>query len=61
MPTHDLSSNILNVTSEHGEDGVIRKIFEIIGEESKWCVDLGALAIGARSESLALTAGRGLS
>ncbi len=32
-----------NVTSEHGEDGIIEKIFKILGEESRWCVDLGAL------------------
>ena len=43
MPNRDLLSFSHNVTSEHGEDGVIEKIFEIIGEESRWCVDLGAL------------------
>lgn len=32
-----------NVTSEHGEDGVIRRIFEIIGTGSRSCVELGAL------------------
>jgi hypothetical protein len=32
-----------NVTSEHGEDGILEKIFSVIGEENKWCVDLGAL------------------
>jgi hypothetical protein len=32
-----------NITSEHGEDGIIEKIFDIIGEEKKWCVELGAL------------------
>ena len=32
-----------NVTSEHGEDGVIKRIFEIIGTESRWCAELGAL------------------
>ena len=32
-----------NVTSEHGEDGVIKRIFEIIGTESRSCVELGAL------------------
>lgn len=31
------------VQSEHGEDGIIEKIFEVIGVESKWCVELGAL------------------
>lgn len=32
-----------NITSEHGEDGIIEQIFSIIGEGSKWCVELGAL------------------
>jgi hypothetical protein len=32
-----------NVQSQHGEDGIIEKIFTIIGTESKWCVELGAL------------------
>src|SRR3989344_107574 len=37
-----LASN-RNITSEHGEDGVIEKIFEVIGEGDRWCVELGAL------------------
>lgn len=32
-----------NITSSDGEDGIIAKIFDIIGEESSWCVELGAL------------------
>ena len=31
-----------NVTSQFGEDGILRKLFEIIGEKSRWCVDVGA-------------------
>jgi len=31
------------VTSQFGEDGILKKIFEVIGEQSKWCVELGAL------------------
>lgn len=31
-----------NVTSQTGEDGVLAAIFERIGAESRWCVDLGA-------------------
>jgi glycosyltransferase involved in cell wall biosynthesis len=42
-----MSSDLLqyrhSTTSEHGEEGIINRIFEIIGEQSKWCVDLGAL------------------
>ncbi len=43
MSNQNLISSNKNVTSEHGEDGVIEQIFKIIGEGSKWCVDLGAL------------------
>jgi hypothetical protein len=31
-----------NYTSQRGEDRIIEKIFEIIGVESKWCVEFGA-------------------
>jgi len=31
-----------NVTSQYGEDGIIAKIFEIIGTHTKWCVEFGA-------------------
>lgn len=39
----DLSKFGRNITSEHGEDGILERIFDIIGESSKWCVELGAL------------------
>lgn len=31
-----------NITSQSGEDGVIEKIFEIMGAGNKWCVEFGA-------------------
>lgn len=31
-----------NVATQHGEDGVIEKIFEHIGVANRWCVDIGA-------------------
>jgi hypothetical protein len=43
MSHSDLLAHSRNITSEHGEDGVIERIFQIIGEGKKWCVDLGAL------------------
>lgn len=32
-----------NLKSQHGEDAIIESIFNVIGEESRWCVELGAL------------------
>lgn len=43
MHSSDLLAFRRNVTSEYGEDGIIEQIFEIVGEESRWCVELGAL------------------
>jgi len=31
-----------NITSQNGEDGIIEKIFEIIGSQNKVCVEFGA-------------------
>jgi hypothetical protein len=31
-----------NVTSQCGEDGVIRRALELIGERDRWCVEFGA-------------------
>lgn len=31
-----------NVTSQYGEDGIIKKILEVIGENDKWCVEFGS-------------------
>lgn len=32
-----------NITSEHGEDGILEYIFSVIGESTRCCVELGAL------------------
>lgn len=37
-----LSQHTRNITSQHGEDGVIAKIFEVIGKKNRWCVEFGA-------------------
>lgn len=37
-----LASHAANVTSQHGQDGVIAKIFEVIGTTSKACCEFGA-------------------
>jgi hypothetical protein len=39
----DLLARSRNITSEHGEDGVLEKVFEVIGEGERWCVELDAL------------------
>ncbi len=31
-----------NVTSQYGEDGIIKKILEVIGQRNKWCVEFGS-------------------
>jgi len=31
-----------NVTSQYGEDGIIEKILEVIGENDGWCVEFGS-------------------
>lgn len=31
-----------NVTSQFGEDGIIEKILEVIGDANRWCVEFGA-------------------
>ena len=31
-----------NVTSQYGEDGIIEKILEVIGENDRWCVEFGS-------------------
>lgn len=38
----DLRSYEKKVISQHGEDGVIEKIFEVVGTASKYCVEFGA-------------------
>lgn len=31
-----------NVTSQYGEDGILRKIFQVLGRTKGWCVEFGA-------------------
>lgn len=31
-----------NVTSQNGEDGIIERIFDVIGTANRWCVEFGA-------------------
>ncbi|HUB95461.1 MAG TPA: hypothetical protein VL993_06065 [Stellaceae bacterium] len=31
-----------NVTSQNGEDGIIARIFDVIGTTNRWCVEFGA-------------------
>jgi hypothetical protein len=37
-----LAAYAADVTSQFGEDGIIAKLFETIGERSRWCVEIGA-------------------
>ena len=31
-----------NVTSQYGEDGIVEKVLEVIGETDRWCVEFGS-------------------
>lgn len=42
-PAGNLLAYASDVTSSGGDDGIIEHIFSVIGAESKWCVELGAL------------------
>ena len=37
-----ISGSAANVTSQFGEDGIIAKLLELIGERNRWCVEFGA-------------------
>jgi hypothetical protein len=37
-----LLTHAAGVTSQFGEDGIMAKVFEILGEGSRWCVEFGA-------------------
>ena len=50
-----------NVTSQAGEDGIIEKIFEVIGEGSRFCVDFGGSDGKTNSNTYNLIANRGWS
>lgn len=48
-----------NVTSQNGEDGIIARIFEVIGEANRWCVEFGAWDGKLNSNSWSLIRERG--
>ncbi len=50
-----------SVTSQYGEDGILEKIFELIGEGSKWCVEFGAWDGYTHSNTYNLIANKGWS
>lgn len=49
------------VTSQHGEDGILEKIFELIGADSRWCVEFGAWDGKTHSNTWNLIANEGWS
>ena len=41
-PNQWLSEFAKNVTSQHGEDGIIEKVLDVIGDNNKWCAEFGS-------------------
>ena len=41
-PNRWLSDFARNVTSQYGEDGIIEKVLEVIGDNNKWCMEFGS-------------------
>jgi hypothetical protein len=56
-----LLEHAANVTSQSGEDGVLARIFAIIGERSRWCVEFGAWDGRKASNTYALIHDKGWS
>jgi hypothetical protein len=56
-----LLEHAANVHSQAGEDGIIAKILDVIGEKTKWCVEFGAWDGRHLSNTYHLVAGRGFS
>jgi hypothetical protein len=50
-----------NVTSQSGEDGVIARALELIGERDRWCVEFGAFDGREASNTYSLIASQGYS
>lgn len=48
-----------NITSQNGEDGVIERIFELIGAENRWCCEFGAWDGKHLSNTWSLIASKG--
>jgi hypothetical protein len=56
-----LLAHAANVTSQSGEDGIIAKILEVLGEPIGWCVEFGAWDGRYLSNTYDLIARRGFS
>lgn len=56
-----LSAYARNVSSQFGEDGILEKVLEIIGETSDWCVEFGAWDGVVYSNTHHLVLGKGYS
>jgi len=48
-----------NITSQHGEDGIIAKIFEIVPPANLWCLEIGAFDGKLLSNTWSLITQRG--
>ncbi|MBN2180322.1 MAG: FkbM family methyltransferase [Sedimentisphaerales bacterium] len=50
-----------NVTSQYGEDGIIEKVLETLGDNDKWCVEFGSWDGKACSNTFSLITDKGYS
>ncbi len=56
-----LSAHARDVNSQWGEDGILEKVLETIGERDRWCVEFGAADGKAMSNTAALIDAQGYS
>lgn len=50
----DLRNYQVSITSQYGEDGILKKIFEVIGSGDKRCVEFGAYSLRECSNTYSL-------
>jgi hypothetical protein len=60
-PSTWLNEYARKTTSQHGEEGIIEKMLEVIGQTNKWCVEFGSWDGKSCSNTYSLIAEKGYS